>query len=287
MASSAYTIDAGGLFARTKKLYRNLVAVEEKSEDQARLARSMISQAKTAPNLSEVDLSKIAEATELMVTVDGLLMQARESRLKLLAHTVNGLGSTLARVRGYRAQVSLGEQGLKQLDADLENITLRYENVYRPMFPVLAGGIVQMPDPREMTEQAWEHVENNLEGPLFFWDYNACQDFWSDIHAPSCTGPDYLFALSLINQVIVALEHELEMRREFWIIAAIDDGLFDGALEEQDQVFAKIERAAEDIAGILADIFAILKGITGALRKTPGVVLLALGVGVFILSRKK
>lgn len=279
-----YTIDAGGIFARTKEVYADLVEQEEKAEEAVREARAMVYDAEQSPRAADYG-EQLAQAKELLAKAELLLPEIRRVRLNALMRTVNNLGSTLARVKAARANIELGEEGFgPQFDADLANITARYQSVYRPLFPVGPGGQVQVPDPAAMTEQEWELLHQRAEGPIFFWDYNQCQAEWKVAGVPPCTGPDYLHALSLVNQVFVAWENQIEIRDEFPIIGFVDTVL-GGKLEEAGGVVRETEDIATDIYELLKALLEITKKAAKGLASLPAWVLIGGGVAAFFLLR--
>jgi hypothetical protein len=279
-----YTFDAGALFAKTKKVYADVVAQEEKAERTLRNGRSLIADAERRAKPDQQAL--LDEARQMEAQGLDLLYRVRLMRLQILAKSVHDLGNTLQRVKSQRAQIELGEKGLASFDAALNGMIQRYEKVYRPMFPLRPDGDVQLPDPTTIDEQYWDALYNRVEGPLFFWSPAECMERWIVAGVPACSGPDYLQGMSLVNQVFVATQNQVDIMREFPILSFVDQVVFSGNLEEGDEIIADIDDVLDQIKRLLAAILQIAVKGAEALAATPGWILVGGAAALFLLSRR-
>lgn len=303
-----YVFDAGDFFSKHRENYIQILGMQEKIHALQRKVHALVFQ--TQERVAEI-VAKPEITAEHKAEAEGLLVQAaalRDSadaqvthidriRLTMLRDTVDEIGRTLQQLKAWRSEIELGEAGIESAGFDriLADLEARYKGVYRPMFPLtkLPGAVAQVPNPSAWTEQEWEKIHTNLDGPLILWDVQECIANWKIPGINPCEGPDYFHTLSMINQIFVAKQNQIDIIEEFPIISALDMMFFGGDFEEYDEELKKAEEAlaaAEETVGdILKTLAAILKGIRKAAEtfaKAP-VLLIAGGLVAIMLLRKK
>lgn len=294
MPKALLTIPAGEYFAEAKKGYLRILDNEQAAYALRERAVEMIAEAQVTaaalPDRIEAD-TLIANAQGKLVEIDVLLRQISLDRLTTLMRTVNSIGSTIGRLRITRAKVSLVDPA--DFDTRFANLERRYNEIYRPMFPVGAGGIIEVPDPLTMTAEAWETIHTHVEGPIFLWDIVQCRENWVVPGVPDCKGPDYLDVLSMINQVMEMWLTEIDLRGEFPMISFYDDILngfvkrVAGMLVEVENIINNVGRTLKSLSELAANVTGAIADVTAAVAKSPGWLMLAVvGGGIYLLTRK-
>ena len=135
-------------------------------------------------------------------------------------------------------------------------------------------------------EQDWAKFDDMGSNPIYFWNIRECEENWSVHGVPPCEGPDYLMAMSLVNQVMEAWKNQILMKQDFPIISFADEVL-GGYLEEFHEIVQSMEKLLEQAKSIMRNVITVVEETSKALASTPGLILLAGGVGIFLLTRKR
>jgi hypothetical protein len=299
--------DYGSLFAKQKRVYLLMVDVQERIHkllDQVSLSydAAMVKAAEVSkdPKIAPEDRWKVerlvADANSLMIKARAAVRNVDLMRLEMLRDVVDHIGSTIMKLRAWRNEIVLGEKGLEtSFDPMLDGIEVRYREVYRPIFPMgkLPGSKGAIPDPSGWTEQEWEQIQDLLDGPLFLWSPKECEENWRVAGVPDCDGPDYFHTLSLINQVFVAKENQLDIQREFPIVATVDYMLLGGEMEEYDKETEAAKTALDATKNVLEDLMLLLGALVEGARKVAQtfakapILVLAAGVLALTLLKKR
>jgi len=280
-------------FSRWRANYASIVEHYNATEQGVRDAHASIFHSEQLVAKADLQPEARAEADALLVKAKGLLVdaealadQAAQLRIRTLLKTVNHLGDNLATVKKWRAKVTLGEIGFGPgFDSDLADLEQRYAHFYRPAFPILAGGIIDLPDAREWGEQEWAEWDA-IEGPLYFWGIEDCRDRWNVPNVPACEGPDLGTSFSLINQVHEAWKNEVDMINEFPIIG-IFDKMLGGHFEESAEALEKAQTILTRIQNVIKDVAKIVEKTIHTIATAPGILIVGGAVALYLLSRKK
>lgn len=280
-------------FSRYRKSYRAIVAHYEATAQSVRDAQAsifhseqLVAQSDATPEARAKAEVLLGEARALLTEAEALSDKAAQFRIKTLMGTVNNLGDNLNQIKKWRAKVTLGEIGFApSFDSDLEGLELRYKALYRPEFPFIAAGITEIPDARDWDAQEWAQWAH-LEGAMFFWDIQQCRDLWPYPTIPECEGPDLAMSFSLINQINEAWKNQVDMVKEFPILALLD-WTFGGHLEEAEGVVADAEKVFKRIVTVLKDVAKIIEKTVHTLATTPGILLVGGAIALYVISRKK
>jgi hypothetical protein len=289
-------LEVGTVFGIAKDAYKLMLKNEETAFDIRDRAIDILVQARTtATRLEGEDLAKaqnlIQRAEIILPQMDAMIIGLQKERLTVLMRTINSIGSTIPRLRKIRAQVTMVDPS--DWDKRFEGLVMRYEGVYRPLFPVGEGGVIGMPDVAQMTPPDWDRLRTHAEGPIYLWDIDECRNKWVVAGVRPCDGPDYLAALSMINQVMEMWQVEILQWGEFPMLTFYDSVL-DGAIGRSAEYLTGVEKLLQDLAEILKALSEIALKITGTaadiakgIAKTPGWLLAAAAVGAFVLLRRK
>ena len=313
----------GETFNRQKAAYVKILQMQDEVHEMHRKTAGTLFRAKeqVAEFSARTDVTpeQKAQVEALLLQADALFQKSAAfvvkvdtMRLTMLRDVVDEIGDTLQRLKATRSLVQLGETGLEtSFDPLLAGVVARYKAVYRPMFRLhlspkdvldpynpLASPLVygEVPDPTGWTEQDWERIALRLDGPLFFWSPGECEKNWPrvDPNVPDCDGPDYFTTLTMINMVHVAMRNQLDIWREFPIIASFDMIVMGGSLEEYEEIIGKAQKAldaalesGEDILKLIAALLKALRKGAEALAGAPGILIAAGVVAYLVLRRKK
>lgn len=304
--------DFGKKFSDQREAYRAILTLQAEVHEQDRkvhetlfraqgqVAEVMATEGVTPEQKAEVE-ALLAKAIALAEESRDFVRRVDIARLSMLRDVVDEIGETLQRLKANRASIQLGEKGLETgFDPLLAGVVARYKAVYRPMFRLRVspdeGVHGELPDPTGWTEQDWEKIALHLDGPLFFWSPAECEEYWPKVApgVPDCDGPDYFTTLTMINMVHVALENQLDIWREFPIIATFDMLFMGGGLEEYEKEIGMAQKAldaaeetGEDVLKLAAAILKALRKGAEALAGAPGILIAAGVVAYFLLRRKR
>lgn len=150
---------------------------------------------------------------------------------------VDMMGWFLRRLRLLRIEITRGEVGLRGFDADFAGVSQRYANLYRPFFEGAAP-------PSEWTAEQWQSFEEDVEGPILLWDIQECRERWGiAFSSPPCEGPDLLMTLSLVHQLGVAEQTQLELVESCYGLADVTmseiGGYWSDAAQDAGQAIGK------------------------------------------------
>lgn len=302
--------DFGARFAAQQAGYRRILESQERMFDLQRAVNGTLFKVQQQadavladPEISEENKAEIrgllVDAEELRANAGALVDKAGQMRLVMLRDAVEEIGRTLQKLKAYRSEVTLGETGLETggFDRILADIETRYRDLYRPMFPFtkLPGtiAVATVPNIQGWTEQDWDKVHNQMDGPIFLWSNQECKANWNVPGVPACEGPDLFHALSMINQIFVAKQNQIDIMQEFPIISGLDMLFLGGRAEEYDYVVAEAQEALDAVLAVVKDlgrtVAALLKGIrkaAEAFAKAP-ILLIAGGILAIMVLRKK
>lgn len=145
--------------------------------------------------------------------------------------TIELIGNLINKIQEIRNGIEETTDGLTAFDADLAGLKARYRNVYKKL-------LVDAPALDAWTLEDWADYEDNLEGPVFYWNISDCRERWGiPFGAPECEGPDLLMALSLLHQSGIAAEFEREIVESFY-------GIMDLTLQDFTQFYGDVARDA-------------------------------------------
>jgi len=276
--ASPYTIDVGTLFPKYQSMYRQAAAQQAEAQDQVRAVRATVAKAR-----ARLEPKQLAQVETLLAQADGVEAQAGSLTLSIMADTVANIGETLTRVRATRAKIVLGTEGLAELDNRIDTVGQRYHEVYRPMFPI-EGGEVHIPTASSMGDQEWDLFNRRLRDPIYFWSPQECLAQWNVAGVPPCLGPD-LFT-TLVNEVHVAMQNQIDMMREYPIFSFIEEnfGAFIDALVE---LAGNLIRIVKAITKIINRVVETIADVAEGVASAPGWLLLAGAGGLGFLMLKR
>lgn len=280
--ASPYTIDVGTMFPKYQDMYRQAVDMQEDALAQVREVRATV--AEVRPRLAP---KQLAEVEALLARAAGVEAEAGSLTLQIMADTVANIGDTLTRVRASRARIVLGTEGLAELDNRIATVGQRYHEVYRPMFPI-ENGAVLIPNAASMGDQEWDLFNRRLRDPIYFWSPKECLEQWNVAGVPPCIGPDLFTTLSMVNEVHVALEHQIEMRRDFPLFSFIEEN-FGNFIDAIVELAGHMIRIVKAITKIITKVVEAVADVVEAVADTPGWLLLAGagGLGYLMLRRRR
>ncbi len=213
--------------------------------------------------------------------------QSRVNFMQLYVETLVGLVST---IEHGRAEITLGESGLRQLDHEIAGLTARLR-VYMQWF-IDDDGNVGTPDASGWTEANWIDYEQSLEGPILYWYRKAWLDsgWWANpIDGPPGHRPDLLQGWMLLSQVTISRMHQVELIGYFWGFVSLKaqqlGAEFGGDIGEiWDGIAAKALEAAENATDYIKK--QLPKSPLGKLGLGVAVAA-ALGLGLFLFTRRR
>lgn len=277
-----FDLDVGGIYATAKNTYSKLYQQSESAAELVRRARALVFEAKQHPKAGQ-NAEKIIQAEELLERAEGLVPEILAVRLSALAQTIDDIGASINRAAEVRSNVQLGEEGFgPQFDADMKHITERYNMLYRPWFPVVDGE-TQIPDPESMTDQDWDKLYREVEGPVFFYDLQQCKAEMEGMVVHPCTGPDFLLALELVDMAFVAWEAEMDLRDAFPLLSHADLTFFAGELEASAEIVGDAESVVTDIEELLAALVKTAAKVAKGIASTPGALLVGVAGALVVL----
>lgn len=294
-------IKAGEIFAETKNAYVSMMRSQGEADEMTVRAETMMDQVRQMVADPALAAESRAEAEALLAEAEVKLgeIQAQDrkiaqERVVVLMRTVNSMGSTIARLRGYRETIVLVDPA--DFDLRFDGLQARYDEVYRPLFPVGPGGIITVPDVAAMTKEDWQRLHTHAEGPLLLWDIAECREKWpiGAAAVPACKGPDFLEALSMVNQIHEALLTQIELREDFPLLSFFDDvlgGFVTWIAEAVQGVRATYEEFVRLVKAIGKIAHKVIEGaadIAETVAKAPGMLLLAAAAGgAYLLMRRR
>ncbi len=139
--------------------------------------------------------------------------QARVNFMRLWVDTMVGLVSD---IEHNRAKIKLGDRALRQLDHEIAGLTARLRT-YMSKFTDGEGNPAT-PDTTNWTDEDWAGYEEDLEGPVLYWNNRDWIDRWfsNPIDGPRGHRPDLLQAWMLTSQVLVGLSNQVDLVGYFW-----------------------------------------------------------------------
>jgi hypothetical protein len=248
-------------------------------------SEQLVAKANLTPGARGKADALLVEARRLLAEAEMFADNAAQLRIRTLIKTVGLVGDNINTIRKWRAKVTLGEIGFGPgFDSDLAGLEQRYAQFYRPAFPILTAGIIDIPDARQWGEQEWAEW-GRIEGPMFFWGIQECRDNWKVPNVPACEGPDLFTSFSLINQIHEAWKNEVDMINEFPVLGLLDK-MLGGHFEEAAEIIEKIDEILTRITNVIKEVAKLIEKVVHTLAATPGILLVGGAIALYVFSRK-